>query len=215
MQKQIPNSRRKARENNTALSTSERREVVNLIRSALNSTIEDKVTFVTSLGIGVDYSGTIVSFTNNLTRADVAVDGFTGNLIRPKRGSIDFTWSSDQAFSNVRCLVFQWLDASVPSPTGILQFTGSVRAPHSPLFWTNVHKIRVLYNHVHALKLRNTSGTDAKHFRAEFRGMETIQFASGSTTPQMGGIYALFITDDAAVTYPQITYVTELVFSDA
>jgi len=113
-------------------------------------------------------------------------------------------------------MCFQWFDAAVPSPSGVLQNISVISAPFQPILWTNRTKIRVLYDKTYCLKPRVTSGYDAKSFGFDINGgLSTIVFASGTTNPQMGGIYFLAITDDSAISYPLISYASELIFTDA
>lgn len=199
------------------LTPAEKRQVRNMIQSMVVNEIEDKVTYVSGDAAGVSNSGTVISLTTNLTRADIAVNGFTGNLLKPTLLKCKYTWSSDQAFSSCRFLAFQFLDSATPVTSGLLQFVTGALPPHSPILWTNIHKIKVLYDHTHTLKLRNTTGTDAKSFEFTIPGerMSTLQFASGTLQPQMNGLYVLAITDDSIVSYPGLTYVTELRYTDA
>jgi len=191
-----------------------RNEVAAMIRSNLALNIEKKVTYVTQNG-GIDYNGTIFSATAALVRGDDAVDQFTGNVIRPFRLVIRGVWDTNQTYSSCRFIVFQWLDASVPTAPGILQTTGSQNAPQSPLKWTNVHKIHVLYDERTVL-----APVAGSHMAGMFNCMLTncfrnIQFPVGGTAPQMNGIYMLAINDDGAPAYPQLLFHTELEYTDA
>lgn len=199
------------------LSPAEKRQVRNMIQSMVQEEIEDKVTYVTTDALGVSNTGQVVNLQTNLVRADVAVNGFTGNLIKPTNLRCRYVWSTDQTFSSVRLLVFQWKDASIPSLSGILQYAGVTLSPLSPLLWSNIHKIKVLYDKTHTLKLRNTTGFDAKYFEFNIPGdrMETIQFASGTTLVQMNGIFMIAVSDDSVVSYPSLGLIAELTYSDA
>lgn len=126
-----------------------------------------------------------------------------------------FTYSTAQAFSTVRLMMFRWLDASVPTPSGLLANTGDARAPHSPLFWTNVHKIKVVHDWILALKPRVASGYDAHFDVLTAGGFPAIQFANGTIDIQLNGLYVLLISDDIIGTAPQCTFVSELIFTDA
>ncbi len=191
-----------------------KQQVRDMIRSELADVIEDKVTYTTQNG-GVSYNGQVASLTAALARADTAVDAFTGNLIKPKRVRVKGNVTTNQTYNSIRIIIFQWRDASVPTTSGILNTTGSVLAPFSPLLWTNVHKVHILADQL--LTIFPVAGSyAAEGFNMEISsGMKPIQFASGSTTPQMNGLYCLLISDDGAPSYPDVNYVSEVIFSDA
>lgn len=180
----------------------------------LRSHIERKVSYVSGDAVSVTATGQVISATGNIARGDGAVNNMTGNLLTPTRWRLRFTFSTAQAFSTVRILVFQWLDSSIPTASDLLQLTGDARAPHSPLLWINIHKIRVLRDFVTALVPRSTGGSDATYHEIDMPGMSPLQFSS-TLSPQMNGLYMLLISDDIIGTAPQLTYTSELVFTDA
>ncbi len=183
------------------------------IERALSKNIEDKFTLTTQNG-GIDYNGSIFDMTSALVRGDGAVDYFTGNLVRPKKLTIRWSINTNQTFNVMRFLIFQWLDASVPIPAGVINTTGSTLAPHAALFHSNIHKILVHHDSIHCMY--PVAGSYAvKCGEITLSNFRTIQFATGSTNPQMGGIYMLAVSDDGAPGYPQLLFVSELVFSDA
>lgn len=186
-----------------------------IVNASLRNTIEPKVTFLTTDALSVTATGQIVSAIGQISRGDGPINNMTGNLVKPLQWTLRFTYSTAQVFSTVRLLMFQWLDASIPTPAGILQYVGDARAPHSPLLWTNIHKIRKLNDFVRALKPRVASGYDAKYKELNAPGMATVQFSSTSMDVQMNGLYVLLISDDIIGTAPAITMVSEVRFTDA
>jgi len=197
------------------LTPAQQSEVARMLSSQLKQNIETKVTYVAGSST-YSNSGTIVDLFSNLIRGDLPLNQFQGSLVKPSGLRVRFTWSTNQSFSTVRTLIFQWKDATVPLPSGILNSTGSVQSPNSPLFWTNVHKIHVLYDKSHALKPRVASGYDACYLDTGILGgLSTVQFAVSSTNPQMNGIYMLLISDDALVSFPACTWYSEIRFTDA
>lgn len=111
--------------------------------------------------------------------------------------------------------MFRWLDASIPAPAGLLAFLGDARAPHSPYLWTNIHKIKVVHDWMMALKPRVASGYDAHFDVLTAGGFPAVQFANGTTDIQLNGLYVLVISDDIIGTAPQLTFVSELIYTDA
>jgi hypothetical protein len=185
-----------------------------VVASALRNIIESKVCYFETSG-GISYNGSMFSAVANIVRGDGAINQFAGRLIKPTSFRVKFTWSTDQVYNTVRLMVFQWLDASAPTPSGILQSVGSVSAPHSPLNFTNIQKIRVLYDRSYALKVRNTVGLDAKFFDTGFLNPSPIQFNTGSVLQQQYGLYMLAISDDALIAFPNLSLESELLFTDA
>lgn len=185
-----------------------------MIRSNLAVNIEKKVTYTTQNG-GIDYNGTIFSIAAGLTRGDEAVDQFTGNLIRPTRLRIRGLWSTTQTYSSCRFMVFQWADDLVPTPGGMLQYTTTQLAPESPVLWTNVHKIHVLYDE--RTVIAPVAGSLAVgQFNCMINGpFRTVQYPAGGLLPQHNGIYAIAISDDGVPAYPQLLFISELEFTDA
>jgi len=188
-------------------------QVSQLVRQEINSQVEAKVTYIRN-SVGVDYNGTIFDLSNNLTRGDAAQDQFTGNLIRPRSVKVNYTLSTNQTYTTMRLILFRWMDASVPAAAGILQFPGSTLAPHSPLNWTNVHKIKVLYDKTSVMFPVAGSYAACNH---EFKlgPQPTIQFDTAGTNQQMNGLYMLVISDDIIPAYPFVHFWAETRFTDA
>lgn len=185
------------------------------MRNLLESQIEEKVTFVSGDALSVTATGQVFSLTTNLLRGDGAINNVTGNKLIPKRVRMRFTYSTNQTFSTVRLMLFQWKDASVPTPAGILQYTGDARAPASPIYWSNHTKIVIKADVIKALEPKATGGSDACYFDVDVRRFAPILLDSLSLNPQMNGIYALIISDDIIGTAPQITYTAETIYTDA
>lgn len=191
-----------------------RAEVAAMIRANNNLIVETKVTYTTQNG-GIDYNGSVFSFTNAMGRGDGAIDLFTGNLVRPTRLIVRGSWSTNQTYSVCRFIVFQWLDATTPVPAGVVTTLGSDLAPETSLLWSNVHKIHVLFDEK-TVMFPVAGSYAAAQFTCDLSNcFRTIQFASGGTTPQMNGLFAIALSDDGAPTYPQLRFVSELRFTDA
>ncbi len=189
------------------------------INAALKANIETKHCILSG-NTGISYNGTVVSVTANLVRGDSSVNEATGTLIRPKWFRFSANLSTDQTFSTMRIMLFRWRDASTPAPSGVINFTGTVNAPHGPIYWVNNRKIVILHDEVVALKPRAAAGSfDNKvvHFERGLGDCPVIQLplSGAGASPQMDGLYLLFVSDDAIVTFPQIVYATELRYTDA
>jgi hypothetical protein len=187
------------------------------IQSALRQNVEVKHA-IASGSAGISRNGTIVSVTENLVRGDSSVDQATGTIIKPTYFRFSANANTDQTFSTMRVMLFQWKDASFPAPSGIVNFTGTDRAPHGPVYWVNFRKIRILHDEVVALKLRNASGQDNLIIKFSLNlSLEPIQLplTGAGSVPQMNGLYLLFISDDAVANFPQLVWASELRYTDA
>lgn len=210
------NSKRTKKNQSVGISAKQQSEVQRIVNSSLRANIEEKVSYVTGNAVSVPYTGVMVSAVGNIARGDGSIDAFTGNLIKPKSLRVRYTWSTDQTYSTCRVLIFRWLDASTPTTSGIFMWSNDARIAYSPLFWTNRRKIKVMYDQAVTLYPHYSGGTAAKYFDTGLiGGWPDIQFASGTTAVQMNGIYIAFVTDDILGTAPQLTYTTELIYTDA
>ena len=216
MENTIPRRKKQQKQlTGTHLTPAQQSEVAKMLQSTINRNIEPKMTtYGGSYSVG--FSGTVFSITSALTRGDLALNQFQGNIIKPRMLRVRGSWGTNQTYSTVRTLVFQWKDATYPTASGILQFTSQVYSPYSPLLWENRRKIRVLYDMTHSLKPRVASGYDYESFDSgALINLADIQFAAGSASVQMNGLFVLVISDDGAASYPFINYCVELVYTDA
>jgi hypothetical protein len=191
-------------------------EVRAMIRSNNNLVIEDKVTYTQQTG-GVDFTGTgtVFDLCAALTRGDNAINQFTGQQINPTSLTIRACWNTTQPFSSCRLMVFQWADASVPLAVGLFQILGSNLAPYSPLFWTNHPKIHVLCDELTTL-FPVAGSTAATNVILRCNKMKKIFFdTSAAIAYQMNGLYAVAVSDDGLVAFPQLDFISELRFHDA
>jgi hypothetical protein len=188
-------------------------EVRQMIQSSIEQVVEQKVTYTRQQG-SVDFAGITLDLTAGLTRGDGAMDEFTGNIIRPESLKILASWSTGQSHTTARIIVFQWKDASVPVAPGILQYTGASNAPFSPLFWTNVPLIHVLYDELTTI-FPVAGSFAATNLVINITKMRPISYPVGGTIPQKNGLYMCAITDDGIIAYPQLTFISELRFTDA
>lgn len=194
-------------------------EVARQIRAASDL----KYTDVSSGYANAPASGTIVSATSNLVRGTGGIDNFVGNTLKPTgfQGKFIFT-TNNQNFSNVRVIVFQWFDASVPTITGILQNGGSSpQCVLSPVLVTNKSQINVLYdrNWYMAPTAGDSSfiagqGGFTDKFYIPGSRLRRMKFNSGTSALQDGGIYVLYVTDDPTATFPQFAFYNRLSFMD-
>lgn len=189
-------------------------EVRQMIRANTAEVVEKKVVYTTQNG-GIDITGSVFSLTAGISHGDGAIGQFAGNIVKPVHLKINVEWSTNQQFTTARLIVFQWADSTVPASTGILQYTGSVIAPLSPLYWANVPLIHVLYDELTSL-FPVAGSYAATNLVVNVSKMKKIWMnGSGAPSPQKNGLYVIAITDDSVATYPQLKFISELRFTDA
>ncbi len=220
MQKNTSGRTSRAQKNGgTVVSPALQSQIAKEISAALRANIETKHVINSGSG-GISWNGSIVSVTANLVRGDSSINECTGTLIKPLHFKFSANLYTDQTYSTLRVMLFRWKDASTPAPSGVINNTGSIQGPHGPVYWVNNRKIVVLHDEVVALCPRAAAGSfDNKivKFERNLGDCPVIQLpASGAgVTPQMDGLYLLFISDDSIVTYPGLAWASELRFTDA
>ena len=103
----------------------------------------------------------------------------------------------------------------MPQVSGILNNISGVNGPNSPLLWSNVHKIKVLFDETYTLSYKGGATLKAFRFEVPKEKLSTVQFNSTSMNPQENGIYLITISDDQAVPYPVADWWSELRYTDA
>jgi hypothetical protein len=166
-------------------------------------------------------SGEVYNLLSNLSRSNVAgVNSLQGNLIKVSKISLKGNFLMSQTAGNVcRVILFRWMDATLPTASGVTTYAGSGSvSPYAPILWTNVHKIKVLFDKIVPLSFKG--GATIGEFETILSGasLPPVQFPSGGTsglTPQMNGLFVLTISDDLVVSYPVATFVAEILYTDA
>lgn len=195
-----------------------RAEVARQIRSVTDLKYTDATIALTGiLSTGLVYSGT-----QTLIRGANGFDQFAGNQITPTGFQMKFQAQNGGATPTfLRCMCVQWFDASVPTPTGLLQ---SLVAPNGPIaapLVTNKSQMRVLYDKTYCINsqsgdgaVNGTSGVHGKFYIPSSR-LKRIRFNATTAAIQDGGIYTLFISDKTIAPNPSVTFYSRLSFTDA
>lgn len=192
-----------------------KQQVKSMIASSVQKTIEQKVTYLSSALANISYGGAVTNLLNSLSRGDSSENQYAGNLLLPKQLTIRFYINTDQSYSTMRVLAFQWADSTVPTAAGILQYVSSSNATVSPLLWLNHHKITILYDQCFALVTKSLADAQCHVISVKGDRMKAIQMSNTANVAQMYGIFLLTISDDAIASYPQISLISELRFTDA
>ena len=169
----------------------------------------------------VTSSGTVHSVLANLTRGDLGYNNYEGNTITPRGLTCKYMFNTNQLFNQVRVMCFQWLDASTPALSGLVQNTATNIATLSGILVTNRNYIRVLYDKTHVIAPTAGDGTTPiglgicyGQFFITAKRMRKIRFNSTTNTVQDGNIYVLLVSDDTLPTYPAVNLYTRLSFYD-
>lgn len=164
----------------------------------------------------VDYSGTVFSLAYPITRGDDFINNFEGSTIYPKGLTVRYQWSTDQSYSKMRIIVFQWKDSVLPTPVLCLSTTGSSLAPLSSTNLTSKPMMTVLYDSLEtgSYPTAGTSYTEAHKVYIPGYRMLPVKYHATTGTVRTHGIYMLVISDDGAVNYPQFSFFSTLSFSD-
>lgn len=190
----------------------DKKEVKQIVQSMLRGVQELKIHIVQS-SASVDYNGTIVHLSAvPQGDADIARDGD-----RIYAALLSFRWYATVADTSnlLRVILFQWIpdNASIsPTVANVLQTVGTTNSPISYKSIDFVKDIKIMYDWTvkvdtyHLVKLPKPVMIKRFHDKQ-------IQFTGALTCTN--GLYALFISDSAAVTHPTVNYYSTLRFTDS
>lgn len=178
--------------------------------------LEYKVTDVGATGT-VSTGGTIVPLLNNLVRGTDYINNFLGNKVQPVGLQGRFTCITGDVTNAMRVLIFQWMDSSTPTVSGVLQSPANCL---SPVLVTNRSQINVLYDRLYTGSDYGSTGgqyflaVPAKPLYIKGRNMFPIEFATGTADVQKGELFCLLISDSSAVIHPSVSYYFRMTFTD-
>lgn len=203
------------------LTPAQKKEVDLQVQRSLNKKTDYKITTIRDVAaVGVPNTGYMIDLLVNLTRGDQG-NQFEGMRIFPKSFQMRYQVEATDEDNYIRVIVFQWFDSSVPSATTILDgsFIGTLLAPLAVRSWTNKPLFKILHDDIFQLQNnpQKTAGNGplvAKHVYISGKRMRQIEFSTAGVTPTKGALYALFVSDSAAITHPELRTGAELIFSD-
>lgn len=179
-----------------------------------------------SAAFNVTDAGTVTSALSSLIRGDNGFNNFAGNQIIPTSFRLKFTTSipglSAVFNSTVRVMVVQWFDASVPTPTGLIQAVGGPQSTLSPPSTTNKDVMTVLHDKLYPLNPQSGNGTaqglvnTSRQIYIPGKRLKPVKFNSTTTAIQDGGIYILYISSTAAAgsVFPAMVSYSRVTFTD-
>lgn len=160
----------------------------------------------------VSYSGAIYDLLSNLSRGDNPVNNFEGSSIQVKSIRIRGQVLGSDGTNVIRIMVFQWKDPATPVPLGLLTQAGSLYGPFSDRLWSNKKTAKILSDTLH--NVHTYEPTSLIDVYIPGSKLARTWMSSSAATSQSNGIFMLAITDSSTSTHPQVTFLSEIVFTD-
>jgi len=187
-------------------------EVKQIVKSLLKEVQELKLFIVQGTSTSTDYNGACTDLSAiPQGDTDITRDGDRVQLME-----WSFRWAAvvGDAYNLVRVVLFQWTPdtASVtPSPSNVIQTTGTINAPLSYKSIDFVKNVHVLYD--------KTVFVDTYHpvmvNQVLIRRFHDKQMQFTGATSRTNGLFILYISDSAAVTHPAINYYSTIRYTDS
>jgi len=188
-----------------------------IVRKEMAKKGDLKYTDTTSPASNMTSTGALQDLFGNATRGDGGLNNFNGNSCTVRGLTLNYGITTNQTFNFMRVLLFQWYSSTVPTVATVLQNTALTSAVFSPINIQNREQIKVLYNKVHSIFPDNTAtGYAAQNYEVYVPGsrMKKVRFAPSANNTVEGGLWMIIISDDSAVTYPQISWYSRVSFYD-
>jgi len=182
-----------------------------LVRKELSQQIEPKhfdVAFSSTAGSGgsgVLYLSAIPQGTTDITRV--------GDRLTLR--SLEARWDTVYADATniVRFILFQWIGDAVTDVPAITDILESVPYVFSAYNWDIRHKVRILHDETVSLA---DVGPKVHQGKVKIGLANTQQrFLAASTNIEAGGLFALFVSDSAAIAHPVYNLYTRVAYNDA
>lgn len=196
--------------------------VTAVVRKELRKKTDWKYADYSVAANAVYYNAQPVSLLTNLTRGNLGINNFIGNVIRPQAITLKYFGQSSEIWEVLRIVVFQWFDAVTPFTSGILQDSTLNYALVSPTLVTNKQYIKILYDQSHSLA--PTAGGDTTVIGSGItspvtvyipgKRLRPVRYNSGNNTCQDGNIYVLALSGDTALATVNLTMYSRITFSD-
>lgn len=184
--------------------------------------------------VGVGTSGAIYSLatagstTAALTRGSDYLNNFIGQNM--DIAGIQFRYQVTGAVSNAvltadqnnitRVMLFQWMDSTTPTLSGVLQTAAAGQAVLSPVLATNRENINILHDQAYSTWCQTSVATEANSngyvVRKYIKGykLSPVQMDTGSATYQKGGLYVLVVSDSSVTPNPSFNFYCRTTFTE-
>lgn len=163
----------------------------------------------------IDYTGVIYNL-SSIPQGDTDVSRDGDGL---KLTSLQIRWLMEVGTSpnTFRIIVFQWLPATTPTVSDVLSSTyaSSVLQPLSPFKHDMNANFRILHDsNTRVVDTYRPSITGKIYITTRNKKLkQDVHFNAGTTTG-VNKLYMIVVSNDAAVTYPQFSYVSRVQFRD-
>jgi len=120
---------------------------------------------------------------------------------------------------NVRVLMIQWFDTTAPTSTQILANPATGPGVVSYYYYDSFrrgNRMKVLYDKTHSISETQggTSGVNVNKWIKPYKFTKHLSFSAAGNDPIHGGIYIIFVSDDATANSPTATFFIHLEFMD-
>jgi len=160
----------------------------------------------------VTASGVIIPLYQGMSQGVSEISQFVGSKIKPISILARFNWANGDPAQAVRHLIFQWMDASTPTPIGVLESLNCL----SPVRFDNRENIANLRDVVQAVPVYAVGGAHNK-ITKEYVGPKKLtpsQYNTALGTWQKGGLFCLVISDSALALTPTVSYWFRTTYTD-
>jgi len=155
--------------------------------------------------VGVSTAGHIFHLTSNLARGDDGLNGFEGNIIKPKGLTVRYFFAVENISHGLcRCIIFQWNDDNSPALSDVIQDAAAAASvlPMQPTEISRKSVMKVLHDDLYYIVpyngvAANTQGAISTKIYVPGYRMRTIRFNPSSSAITCGAIYMLVLSDDA------------------
>lgn len=190
-----------------------------MVRTEVNRVLKAKADYKHTTVIHnantISASGTVYDLLASLSRGDNPVNQYNGSMIRAKSIRIRGVVSSVDAYNVFRIIIFQWFDAGVPTPAGLINSTTSANAPYGTTFWTNKYSKKVLRDDTILCDPTGMGVQQLLDYYVSASKIRQTYFPTATDIPaQKNGLFMLVVSDSTTINHPQLTFTSEIVYTD-
>ena len=154
--------------------------------------------------LSVNATGVIVPLYQGMIQGVSEIAQFVGSKIKPISIYAKINWANGDPAQAVRYIIFQWMDASVPTVLGVLEATNAL----SPIRFDNRENVANLRDVTNSLPIYSVGGAHNIYTKEYIKGRRMLPSQYNVTTGnwQKGGLFCLFISDSAIAPSPTVSY---------
>lgn len=171
-----------------------------------------KITDSQQNGTAISSGGSIFDLYTAMAPGTGYISTFVGAKVNPVGVNVNWECVCADNTNIMRLVLFQWMDSSVPVPSGILQGNAL-----STVNVTNRENIRVLRDELVSMALPDATGfaIASGKWYVPSRKMVPSQYNSGLAIFQKGGLYLLCMSDSGIIAHPTVSFYTRVTFLDS